>query len=154
MNKCLVCQTETTNPKFCGRSCSTTHNNLINPRRRKTKQCPCGVLVLSNRKYCKDCRNNLYKDWTSITKGDIKNKAKYQVHAYIRQLARTVYRKLNPKPSCQVCGYTNHVEVCHIKPIKDYDDSTPVATINSEDNLVGLCPNHHWELDNDLLTLP
>lgn len=56
------------------------------------------------------------------------------------------------KRVCQ-CGYDKHVEVCHIKAIRDFDLKTKIKDINSKENLVLLCPNCHWEFDNGLLTL-
>ena len=49
---------------------------------------------------------------------------------------------------CQFCGYSKRVEVCHIKPISSFDKDTPIDTINDMSNLLILCPNCHWELDN------
>ena len=36
------------------------------------------------------------------------------------------------------------------KAVADFDDGTLVSEIN---NLIALCPNHHWEYDNGLLEL-
>ena len=36
---------------------------------------------------------------------------------------------------------------------KDFDDNNTIAEINDISNLIGLCPNHHWEYDNGLLDL-
>jgi predicted restriction endonuclease len=54
---------------------------------------------------------------------------------------------------CEVCGYNTHVEVCHIKSVSSFSDDTLITEINSIDNLVGLCPNHHWEFDNGKIKL-
>ena len=42
---CLQCNTETTNPKFCSKSCAAKYNNSISPKRRKvTEVCKyCGI---------------------------------------------------------------------------------------------------------------
>jgi len=52
-----------------------------------------------------------------------------------------------------VCGYSNHVEVCHIKSVSDFDGDELMRNINSIDNLIGLCPNHHWEFDNGKINI-
>ena len=44
---------------------------------------------------------------------------------------------------CAICGYDKHVEIAHIKPVSDFTDSCTIAEINSIDNLIALCPNHH-----------
>ena len=43
--------------------------------------------------------------------------------------------------------------MCHIKAIKDFDDNTTLGEVNDPKNIVVLCPNHHWEFDNDKLSL-
>jgi predicted restriction endonuclease len=52
---------------------------------------------------------------------------------------------------CAICGYSNHVELCHIKSIAHFSETAALEEINSLSNLIYLCPNHHWELDNGLL---
>jgi len=52
---------------------------------------------------------------------------------------------------CTVCGYTTHVQVCHIKALSEFPESASTAEINSDYNLTYLCPNHHWEFDNGYL---
>jgi len=37
--------------------------------------------------------------------------------------------------------------------MSEFSDDTLIKDINNTDNLVGLCPNHHWELDNGYLRL-
>lgn len=67
-------------------------------------------------------------------------------YADVRWCAREVTKSW-PK-RCKICGYSKHVENCHVKAIQLFDESTPLSVINSENNLVLLCPNHHWEFDN------
>lgn len=151
---CKNCGAKTNNPKFCSRSCSSSYNNRGNPKRHKTKKCAnCDNLVISQRKFCKDCKSILYNDWDNITIKDIKVKAKYQRSSHIRENARRVFSKHNPNPKCVVCGYDKHIEVCHKKPINDFELDTPVSVVNNIKNLIPLCPNHHWEFDNGLLLL-
>jgi 5-methylcytosine-specific restriction endonuclease McrA len=64
--------------------------------------------------------------------------------------ARSIYKKFwENDTKCNICGYSRHIEVCHLKPIKDFavDD----IEVNSLYNLIGLCRNCHWELDNNYL---
>ena len=52
---CPVCNTETTNPKFCSSSCSATHNNSILPKRNKVyKICKTCGKEHRRSKYCSD----------------------------------------------------------------------------------------------------
>lgn len=71
----------------------------------------------------------------------------------IQKMARNVFFSNNKEPKCCVCGYDKHVEVAHIKPVSDFTDETLIKEINSIDNLIGLCPNHHWEYDNGILKI-
>lgn len=66
----------------------------------------------------------------------------------IASLARNVYYKSSRPKWCICCGYDKHFEVAHIKAVSDFEDNTLISEINSEDNLIALCPNHHWEYDN------
>lgn len=67
--------------------------------------------------------------------------------------ARFIYKQSNKNKSCIVCKYKKHYEVAHIKPVSEFEDNELISTINNVDNLIALCPNHHWEYDNKLLDL-
>lgn len=54
---------------------------------------------------------------------------------------------------CAICGYDKHIEIAHIKAVSDFEDSVKISEINSINNLIALCPNHHWEYDNNILKL-
>lgn len=65
--RCVNCNTETTNPRFCGRSCSAAYNNRQSPKRkRQTQSCPnCQKQFLkrvnSNQTFCSaQCRKTNY----------------------------------------------------------------------------------------------
>jgi predicted restriction endonuclease len=64
-----------------------------------------------------------------------------------------VYEKNNGEKTCKVCGYDKHIQVCHIKSVSSFKDDDLITEINSKNNLVGLCPNHHWEFDHGFLNL-
>lgn len=62
MNKCLQCGKETTNPKFCSRSCSAIYNNQRRKKRKYYCQ-KCGILIgegqkYHRRKFCDKCNSN------------------------------------------------------------------------------------------------
>lgn len=71
----------------------------------------------------------------------------------IQRIARKTYFEYNPAPKCVICGYDKHVEVAHIKAVSEFSDNSTLREINSISNLIGLCPNHHWEYDNGLLDI-
>lgn len=154
MNVCLNCNQKTSNPKFCGRSCAAKHNNKKNPKRKRNKwYClTCKTETLYRRKYCDKC-NPLFIDWSQVTYSDIISKRAYQKHSRIRDLSRSIYNKSGKPKQCFICGYNINYEICHIKPIKDFQPNSLITEINHIDNLVALCPNHHWELDNGIITI-
>lgn len=94
-------------------------------------------------------------DISNVTKGELfKYRKNWQsARCAIQKLARSVYFNSNKNPKCYICGYDNHVEVAHIKAVSEFDDAATVNEINSVNNLIGLCPNHHWEYDHGLLTI-
>lgn len=146
MNKCLNCSisiSSARNRKFCGSSCSATYNNKLFPKRSAVpKKCiVCAGDYYSKGKYCHVC-----------TPKSVLNRPKSDVsRSVIASNARIQIRDRNQE--CAICGYKNHTEACHIKPVRDFLDTELVKVINHPDNLVLLCPNHHWELDNGLLAL-
>lgn len=104
---------------------------------------------------CAECRGNTstnYKDWSKITIEQHFGKLPtYQAHARIRALARAKFLKEKPETkSCEHCGYNKHYEVCHKKSISNFDKSTTISIVNDITNLIALCPNCHYEFDNDL----
>lgn len=68
-------------------------------------------------------------------------------------MLRLLIKKSDKPCKCAICGYDKHIEIAHIKAVSEFDDSVTIAEINSIDNLIALCPNHHWEYDNGILTL-
>lgn len=167
INQCLVCQKETINLKFCSRSCSGIYINssseaMLKARNKPQGSCKlCKKQISMSRKYCKHCRSagliidGLKVCWENITKKQFKQKFKdiHQFNARVRSLAREKYKKNNKNLPCLSCGYNKHIEVCHIKPVKDFSDNISIDEINNIDNLIGLCPNCHWELDHNLLKI-
>ncbi len=157
MFKCLKCNNPTKNPKFCSRSCSASYSNFLKPKRKKTFKSLCCIcnneIYKSRNKYCVGCRPTT-KDWSKVKISDLINLRKYQIYSRIRELARKSYYsylKLNNlQPCCTKCGYSKHIEVCHIKPIKSFPKDSYVSEVNQLENLIGLCPNCHWEFDNKL----
>lgn len=160
MNKCLNCQEETKNPKFCSRSCSAIYNNKRTPKRVCKRVCiDCGLPTKSWRSSrCKKHIDEYNKNKVSnITIGEYRNRLSVKekhpswLHSAIRNFARNSYGKKNSL--CYNCGYNKHTEICHIIPIASFSDDTMICLVNSTDNLIELCPNCHWEFDHGLLRL-
>jgi hypothetical protein len=161
---CLNCKTEFANPnkqsKFCTKSCAAVHNNKLFPKRKRLRKCKnCDNLVKSGHTFCETCTANKvhYSENGPIEERTLEQETVLKKHKganrydYIRQHAQRVMRGIPRR--CKNCNYSKHVEVCHIKAIRDFDLKTKIKDINSKENLVLLCPNCHWEFDNGLLTL-
>ena len=63
-----------------------------------------------------------------------------------------IFKKSNRPQKCVICGYDKHIEIAHIKSVSEFSDDALVSEINDINNLVALCPNHHWEFDNGILS--
>lgn len=150
-NFCLNCEGETANAKFCSRSCSSSYNNRIAPKRVAVKRyCICGIEVFGRRTRCNDC-NPQYRDWSTVTLGEVQSERKYQRNSRVRALARNLYIKSGRPRHCSICQYSVHFEVAHIVDVSKFPEDTMLSVVNSLDNILALCPNHHWEFDNNLL---
>lgn len=150
-------------PSFCNKKCANKRLNREKwknhiPKRELFKCERCGKPRdgRAKGKICLGCVMVEAKEKTNkITVGELKEKHKSKnAHWYsaeIRNFCRMYNSKLFNR--CQKCGYDNHVELCHIKPINSFEDSATVGEINDPSNVVVLCPNHHWEFDNSVLKL-
>ena len=125
-----------------------------NIKKRKVMCDKCGIWCGSGRKYCKECRIKIRQDLKEQLLQARKSDAVYLVgeisnrYAKIRYHAREMYYKELTK--CEKCGYDKHIEICHIKGIKEFSEESTIKEINDRSNIIGLCPNCHWEFDHNL----
>lgn len=166
MKKCAnpSCNNRTNNPRFCSKSCSATTTNKEVPKRiRKTKCKKCDNITKSYRNTLCEKHHKEYMESKSsfveeLTLEEIWNKESLKdLHpssrsAYIRTTGRTKFKDLLKQP-CANCGYDKHVELCHIKPIRDFLITDKLKDVNSTTNVVQLCPNCHWEFDKGLFDI-
>jgi hypothetical protein len=82
----------------------------------------------------------------------VKGKHPSWKNSVVRNNNRVVNKELT-KLSCANCNYELHVELCHIKPLSSFNGSATLAEVNSKENVIQLCRNCHWELDNGFLKL-
>lgn len=118
-----------------------------------TNYCSCGKKISKNSKACPDHKiikipvsNKTIKE-SEDTTGKPANKFRA-----IRDNARIIAKRAGLLNKCSICGYDKHVVTCHIKEISSFDKNTPISEVNDISNLLGLCKNHHWELDHGLLS--
>ena len=113
--------------------------------------------IINNSKTWKEIGEKLgYKNgYCSLEVKDSFNDSKnwQSARSSIQKIARKIYFKNTKEPKCAICGYSKHVEVAHIKAVSEFDNDATIKEINSLSNLIGLCPNHHWEYDNGMLKI-
>jgi len=143
--------------RFCDRACAASHNNRNRkPRSQSSRSCPrCGGLRSARAQLCQKCQAEAATLIATVTKGELKNSRNgYQnFRSAIRQHAMAAYVRSGRPLRCSVCDYAAHVDICHIQAVSAFPDDALISEINSPENLVALCPNHHWEYDHDLLKL-
>jgi len=145
--------------RFCNRSCAAFfHHGRPEPAPRLCQTC--GEVIVQGsrlRKYCADHpRGRMPR--VSIgtrTKGNLfATRPNWQsARNAIRNHAKTVFAKSGLPLRCYVCNYDYHVQIAHKVPVSNFPKSAPLSQVNAIDNLVALCPNHHWEYDHGKLTL-
>lgn len=160
--------------RFCNHVCAATYNNQQRLRTSKTQSpigaCQnCGVAVRYSlrkdghayfpRRYCEPCtilkKLNGRVLVATVTKGNLfKNGRNWQTaRSMIQAHAQRVYLLSGQPFICKICGYSSHVDIAHNKAVSEFTDDTLVIVINRIENLVALCPNHHWEFDHRIITL-
>lgn len=83
-----------------------------------------------------------------------KNTKNWQsARSQIQRTAREIYQNSNKPKCCVICGYDKTYQVAHIKAVSEFSGEITIEEVNSLDNLIALCPNHHWEYDHGLLNL-
>lgn len=155
-----ICDTKV--KKFCNKICFARHNNF---KRKIAFTCKhCGAELSTKRKFCNSClkkikqsinKNNHLSFVSKLTKGElIKRRKNYQCfRSAIQRMARNIYRDSDNPKSCSICGYDKTYEVCHHKSVAQFSLDSKISEINDINNLIALCPNHHWEYDHNKLVL-
>ena len=101
---------------------------------------------------CRDCFNKnrtdiILSNNTPISETFYANGGKNKYN-YIRMHSRRLIVSLGIDKVCSCCKFEHGIQICHIKPISDFPEDTPLNEVNSLDNLVLLCPNCHWLFDH------
>ncbi len=166
-NKCLHCNldiksqknkplAETKAKKFCNCTCAAQFNNKLRIVKPKPI-CVCGKILRFKTKYCRKCVHKYTRSLKFInsTKEELFGRSKnwQSARSSIRRYSTQIIKEVGTTAKCEVCGYTNHVEVAHIKSVSSFPGTATIKEICHIDNLCYLCPNHHWEYDNNLIIL-
>ena len=153
---------------FCNHSCSATFNN----KKRSQKSgiewinknigydtCPeCGNKKFYTSELCQKCANKKKRLVGEKTLGHYIDGKKYLATKCneIRRDARRAIEEFDIEKVCAYCKkheFDDILEVHHIKGILEHDSKTLIKEINSKENLIWLCPNHHKMLEKGLITL-
>lgn len=146
--------------KFCNSSCFAFYANKTRVRVKKQKICAsCSYPILRGH-YCAPCLALIKRRGKppigDRTKSELFSSRKnwQSARGAIVKHAIAVYRETNAPFRCAVCGYAKHVQIAHKKAVSAFPGTALIREINHPDNLAPLCPNHHWEQENELLVLP
>jgi len=142
---------------FCSRSCAAKFNNHVYPKRISVASltCRCGTRKDRRAKQCHHCKIKQTLDIQlkrTLQDAALLGNARIK-WAHVRKVARKVLVLSNRPAVCHMCSFSLALEVCHIRPISSFPVTATLGEVNSEDNLVYLCPNHHALLDRGLLSL-
>lgn len=158
--------------KFCSHSCAAAFNTPRRepkgPRIIECERCAKPFAFVkkysgaTKRRFCDACYKHAMIDTRghlpvngTRTKGELfSSRRNWQsARSTIRKhAAKTFYASGRPM-TCEWCGYTHYIEICHRRSVASFDGTATLDEINHPTNLTALCPNHHWEFDNGLLQL-
>lgn len=153
--------------------CSRTCSNTLFPRRIAQFEklpsgrhgagiCPrCGrPTAFAGAKMCGECKinkgaaidawNDVYSNMT-LSEFLSTHESTYGRHKHqaVRNRAIILMKYVyGDERKCAVCEYDKHIEVCHVIPIGAFAIDALMSEINGHENLLYLCPTHHWELDS------
>jgi len=131
---------------FCSMSCSGIYNNRIRNLNKPKKIKSIVKKELINSKtffaanYSKEYLFSSSKNWQSA-------------RTTIRKHAALVFKESKVEKKCFFCGYDKTIEIAHIKSVSSFTKDSLIRDINSPNNIIALCPNHHWEFDHGLIKL-
>lgn len=145
------------NQVYCCQKCSNDPARIKQWIDKKRKKCSsCDTIIRHTSTMCQGCAQSKKQFSQNLTikeyqeKESVKGKHPSWRNVQIRQFARSWNKDLLELP-CENCGYSKHVEICHIKAIKDFKPDDSLSQVNARENLKVLCPNCHWEFDCGLL---
>lgn len=95
---------------------------------------------------------NVRNKFNNLTKKEAFDLCKnwQSARSIIAKSARKNYQTSDKPKCCIICGYGNY-EVAHIKAVNEFEDDALIKDINFIENLIALCPNHHYEYDNGII---
>lgn len=139
---------------FCSRSCAATVNNKLFPKNKKLPStiCPICKKQMKYRHKISKCMECRMKEVALLSNRPISEVIKERTHKtnkydLVHAHASHLYKKQKKKSSCQACGYSIHLEVCHIRAVSSFPVTATLNEVNHQSNVIFLCRNCHWEYD-------
>lgn len=135
--------------KFCSRRCAAIVTNKTQPKRKGHGTPTCALCGLPKSYTGTICRACVRARFNERSLGELR--AEYSTaafHAKVRGLARYAYK--GPR-RCAACGYSLHVDICHIRDVADWPATATLSEVNNPANLVALDKRCHWEFDHGYL---
>ncbi len=147
---------------FTGKAGNRVNSNAKYSRETKNKNCAiCNRYFKPSRNHVRccsiACANTMtgqrkMVDWNTRTLEDSINHSTPRTrYVHVRKHARKIMDADPRKKQCEMCGFDAVIEVCHIKGIAEFTLDTTLGEINSPQNLMYLCPNHHAMMDKGIL---
>ena len=168
---CKQCHCKAPTPPFaggfCSRSCFASFHNSRSPKHapklRTCTKCSAKYTMTGghlSKRHCPKCHEEFKSGaWPrSTTLAEVQQRLSVSGkhpswrNAHVRELNRRWNKHLLAK-GCAVCGYTHRVELCHRRAVSSFPLTATLGEVNAETNNVPLCPNHHGEFDDGLITL-
>jgi len=131
---------------------------------RENSICKCGCKKCYESKACQKCVNKEKNTLCKINRVKFGNQTlgeflnlhdgyTAQKIMPINRNSRILLKETNQDEKCANCGWNKHVQCAHKKPIMSFSKKTKIKIINSLNNLLWMCPNCHWLLDNNKLEM-
>ena len=134
--------------------------NICNNKKELSSKLNCSYSSLTLSKRMKELSLNYQKNpkifskISNVTKKELFSSKKYWIESrsVISKNARMIYKNSNKEKYCIICQYKKTFEIAHIQSVSSFEDNVTISEINNIDNLIALCPNHHWEYDHKKLS--
>lgn len=150
---------------FCSLSCNAVYHNTGKVKKHLEKKVciKCNNVFTATRdetgyfsksKRCPTCMDSSIMD-TRTKKQIFEICSSWQsARSAIRKHASKIYARNNRPKCCAVCGYQKHYDISHLTSVSDFSEDSLITEINDINNLIALCPTHHWEYDHNVLDKP
>lgn len=139
--KCIQCEVDTINPKFCSRSCAASYNNKSQPKRKRMTTNPCKIcgsnILRGSRSFCSHACYSTYRWQQTLEKIETSGCIHESTHYHSSKLSRKyITQKHGYKCSiCSISEWQNQKLVLILDHINGKPNDWSIT------NLRFVCPN-------------